>query len=45
MVVPETLGDCQKVNCPKGKRNHPGVRQCAHWLAMTCSLFLPKNEK
>ena len=27
--------DCQKVNCPVGKRGHPGVRQCAHWLAMT----------
>ena len=22
-IVP---GDCQKVNCPKGKRSHPGVR-------------------
>ena len=21
--------DCQKVNCPKGKRSHPGVRGCA----------------
>ena len=25
--------DCQKVNCPKGKRGHPGVR--AYALAMT----------
>ena len=22
-------GDCQKVNCPKGKRGHPGVRRFA----------------
>ena len=27
--------DCQKVNCPKGKRCHPGVRQREHWRAMT----------
>ena len=25
--------DCQKVNCPQGKRGHPGVR--AYALAMT----------
>ena len=31
----ENPGDSQEVNCPKGKRSHPGVRQCAHWLGMT----------
>ena len=31
----EIPGDSQKVNCPKDKRSHPGVRQCAHWLGMT----------
>ena len=25
--LPEKLGDRQKVNCPKGKRGHPGVRR------------------
>ena len=28
-------GDRQKVNCPKGKRDHPGVHQSADWFAMT----------
>ncbi len=31
----EKLGDCQKVNCLKGKRGHPGVYQAAAWFAMT----------
>ena len=29
-------GDRQKVNCPKGKRGHPGVHQSEDWFAMTC---------
>jgi len=31
----EKPGDRQEVNCPKGKRYHPGVRQSEDWLAMT----------
>ena len=30
------FGDRQKVNCPKGKRGHPGVHQSEDWFAMTC---------
>ena len=29
------LGDRQEVNCPQGKRDHPGVHQPAGWFAMT----------
>ena len=32
---PKILGDRQEVNCPQGKRDHPGVHQPAGWFAMT----------
>ena len=32
---PKILGDRQEVNCPEGKRDHPGVHQPAGWFAMT----------
>ena len=36
MAIPWIIaGDRQEVNCPKGKRNHPGVHQSADWFAMT----------
>ena len=37
------FGDHQKVNCPKGKRGHPGVHQSEDWFAMTC-VFLNNNS-
>ena len=32
---PRIWGDRQEVNCPEGKRDHPGVHQPAGWFAMT----------
>ena len=32
-------GDRQKVNCPKGKRDHPGVHQSDDWFAMTLDFY------
>jgi len=34
-------GDRQEVNCPKGKRDHPGVRRSASRLAMTADIRSP----
>ena len=34
-VFPIEPGDRQEVNCPEGKRDHPGVHQPAGWFAMT----------
>ena len=31
-------GDRQEVNCPQGKRDHPGVHQSEDWFAMTILL-------
>jgi len=38
-VFPIEPGDRQEVNCPKGKRDHPGVHQSADWFAMTGSFL------
>ena len=34
VAISYNLGDCQEVNCPQGKRDHPGVRRL-RLLAMT----------
>ena len=39
------MGDCQEVNCPKGKRSHPGVHQSADWFAMTARIFAKQKCK
>ena len=35
--------DRQEVNCPKGKRGHPGVHQCALLIAMTVVIDHPQQ--
>ena len=39
VAIPKIGGDCQEVNCPQGKRDHPGVRRL-RLLAMTCFFYL-----